>query len=82
MSQQNKNFSKASSKSQNKSGPSNLSQEVSKAVWYYEEGRHLLFVVDTTSKEYFSSVTNGVYQFNVPLRMLEKSLARMGKCGK
>jgi hypothetical protein len=75
---------KASSKRQSKSGLRKKClepQNVSNSVWYYEEDRHLNFVVRTndfdTSK--IVSVDGGTIQFNVPLRMLEKSLLRMPK---
>lgn len=48
-------------------------QEVSESVWYYEEGRKLGFVVRTQD---FNKSSGETIQFSVPLRMLEKSLAR------
>jgi hypothetical protein len=50
-------------------------QNISRDVWYYEEGRHLTFVVRR------SLLKNGdeAVQFKVPLHRLEKSLARSPK---
>ena len=55
-------------------------QEISEHVWYYENGRKLTFVVESAHLERSTTGTlatcAGTVQFNVPLRMLEKSLAR------
>jgi len=53
-------------------------QNVSKSVWYYEEGRKLTFVVcahDFTPKY----ADGGIIEFKVPISMLEKSIARSPK---
>ena len=53
-------------------------QEISKHVWYYEQGRKLTFIVQSQDMRQFAS---GVIMFHVPLRMLEKSLSRSPKKG-
>ena len=53
-------------------------QEISKHVWYYEQGRKLTFIVQSQDMQQFAS---GVIMFHVPLRMLEKSLSRSPKKG-
>jgi hypothetical protein len=55
-------------------------QQVSEHVWYYEEGRKLTFVVESGYLERNTVADTVVFQ--VPLSMLEKSLARSPKKGK
>ena len=53
-------------------------QEISKYVWYYEQGRKLAFIVQSQHMQQFNG---GTVVFDVPLLMLEKSLARSPKKG-
>jgi hypothetical protein len=70
----------ASKKSRPKSGlrDSNEPQTLTDHIWYYEEGRHLSFVVQTAYLEKHDG-PNQTIQFKVPLNKLEKSLLRMSK---
>ncbi|MGO9073860.1 MAG: hypothetical protein ACLQEI_06830 [Terriglobales bacterium] len=52
--------------------PSPRRQNISPEVWYYEEGRHLSFVV---SRSIFKNGEMAA-TFEVPLHRLEKTLAR------
>lgn len=54
-------------------------QQVSEHVWYYEDGRKLLFVVESAHFE--KNTIAQTLQFKVPLSMLEKSLTRSPKKG-
>ena len=61
---------------------SNEAQTVNESVWYYEEGRHLDFVVRVQDDAYTDPenripIKNGTVQFTVPAYMLERSLARL-----
>lgn len=56
-------------------------QNVTKDIWYYEDGRKLHFHVQIGAFEQ-SKIVPGVINFKVPLAMLEKSLARSPKKGK
>lgn len=51
-------------------GQSLLPQMIRKDVWYFEEGRHLKFVVQDGAR---------TIQFRVPLHRLEKTLRRSPK---
>ena len=55
-------------------------QQVSPHVWYYEEGHKLNFVVESAFLE--KSTSAATISFDVPLSMIEKSLARSPKKGK
>lgn len=53
-------------------------QQVSPSVWYYENGRHLEFYV-LAEKEWF--LGDHTLRFDVPLDMLEASIARAPRKG-
>lgn len=55
-------------------------QQVSSAVWYYEEGRHITVVLD--GKEWSERIASGCYQFRIPARMLEATVSRFPKTRK
>jgi hypothetical protein len=57
---------------------SNAPQSVTKNIWYYEEGRTFCFVVQSNHLEK-SFGPDGTIQFDVPVSMLQRSIARAPK---